>query len=189
MDRAVRCGASVIAMLLCHNLSLRRCRPFLPVLPCNTRAHTHTHTRTHAHTHIHTHTHTHTHTRAHTHTSRYLFNDTHWGGKGSPIIFYTGAEGTGVQDIWTHSGWIADTLARELKAMVVFAELRFFGESMPFGPSDSFLPRPDRIGLLSIEQVSLLGAVLWRLCCWRCAWVLVQQIVWQSVPSNLRGLC
>merc|ERR1719469_536762 len=36
--------------------------------------------------------------------------------------------------------------------MVVFGEMRFFGNSMPFGEEDSFELRPDRLGLLSIEQ-------------------------------------
>jgi hypothetical protein len=59
---------------------------------------------------------------------RYLFNATWWGGSGSPIIFYTGAEGTGVEAIFSHSGYVLD-MARELRAMVVFAEMRFFGSS------------------------------------------------------------
>ena len=86
-----------------------------------------------------------------TFTERYLENATHWAGPGKPIIIYTGAEGTGVQDIFTHSGYVME-LARELSALVIFAEMRFFGASMPFGKDDSFITNPEHLGLLSIEQ-------------------------------------
>ena len=41
----------------------------------------------------------------------FLYNDTYWAGPPAPIIFYTGAEGAGVDYIWPHSGWIVATLA------------------------------------------------------------------------------
>lgn len=82
---------------------------------------------------------------------RYLLNDTFWGGPSFPILFYTGAEGTGVEAIWDHSCWILE-LARELRAVLVFAEHRFYGSSFPYGPVDSFLTQPDRVGMLSVEQ-------------------------------------
>ena len=74
--------------------------------------------------------------------ARYLLNATWWGGAPAPILFYCGAEGDGVEPIWSHSGWIVDHLARNLSALVVFAEMRFFGVSMPFGPSS---PRSARL--------------------------------------------
>ena len=49
---------------------------------------------------------------------RYLLNATHWGGPGSPILFYTGAEGSGVTAIFSHSGYVL-SLAQSLRAMVV----------------------------------------------------------------------
>ena len=82
---------------------------------------------------------------------RYLENATHWGGPGAPILFYTGAEGSGVDAIFPHSGYVM-ALAEDLRALVVFAEMRFFGTSLPFGPNRSFLADPQHLGLLSIEQ-------------------------------------
>ena len=82
---------------------------------------------------------------------RYLLNSSWWGGPGSPILLYTGAEGTGVTDIFSHSGFVLE-LARELRAMVCFAEMRFFGVSMPFGETGSFVHSATRLGLLTVEQ-------------------------------------
>ena len=87
-----------------------------------------------------------------TFSERYLLNDTFWSGPGAPILFYTGAEGSGVPAIFSHSGYIVDTLARELSALVVFAEMRFFGTSMPFGEAGSMVHSRSHLGLLSIEQ-------------------------------------
>ena len=82
---------------------------------------------------------------------RYLINSTWWGGVSSPLLFYTGAEGSGVDTIFSHSGYLL-TLARSLKALVIFAEMRFFGESMPFNETGSFERTPTKLGLLSVEQ-------------------------------------
>ena len=82
---------------------------------------------------------------------RYLVNGTWWGGAGHPILFYTGAEGVGVPAIFSHSGYVL-TLARSLQALVVFAEMRFFGVSMPFNETGSFVLKPARLGLLGVEQ-------------------------------------
>jgi hypothetical protein len=69
-----------------------------------------------------------------------------------PILFYTGAEGSGVEAIFPHSGPILD-LGRKLGALVlVFAEMRFFGKSMPYGEVDSFKLDATHLGLLTIEQ-------------------------------------
>lgn len=75
-----------------------------------------------------------------------------WGKKSSssckgPIFFYTGNESP-VTDYWENSGFIFD-LARVHGALVVFAEHRYFGESMPFG-SESF--SQENVGYLSPEQ-------------------------------------
>jgi hypothetical protein len=83
---------------------------------------------------------------------RYLVNDTFWGGAGSPIVFYTGAEGTGVEAIFNHSGWIVDVLARNLSALFVMAEHRGFGVSNPWGPVDTFTPDAAHLGLLTLQQ-------------------------------------
>ena len=83
---------------------------------------------------------------------RYLYNDSYWPGPPHPILFYCGAEGSGIETIWDHSGWIVDTLARNLSALIVFAEHRYFGTSFPFGPTESFVADAGHIGLLSLEQ-------------------------------------
>ena len=67
---------------------------------------------------------------------RYLIDMTYWDEVSGPIIFYAGNEG----DIWTffeNSGFMTTTLAQHFSAITVFAEHRYFGESMPFG-EDSF---------------------------------------------------
>nr|XP_002127477.1 dipeptidyl peptidase 2 [Ciona intestinalis] len=82
-----------------------------------------------------------------TYMQRYLISDEHWvAGKG-PMLFYAGNEGdiVGFKDA---SGLLTET-APKLGAMVVFAEHRFYGTSLPFG-NDSFIDK--NIGLLSIEQ-------------------------------------
>ena len=96
---------------------------------------------------------------------RLLVHNQSYGGPGSPVIFYTGAEGSGVDAIWDHSGWIVEQLAANLSALVVMAEHRFFGASVPFGNSScelsprfnascesSFWPNASHLGVLSEEQ-------------------------------------
>jgi lysosomal Pro-X carboxypeptidase len=82
---------------------------------------------------------------------RYLVNASWWGGPGAPILLYTGAEGPGIPSVFDHSGYVLE-LARELSALAVFAEMRFFGTSTPYGEEGSFELSAERIGLLSIEQ-------------------------------------
>lgn len=62
---------------------------------------------------------------------RYLIADKHWKEDGGSILFYTGNEG---DIIWfcNNTGFMWD-VAEELKAMLVFAEHRYYGESLPFG--------------------------------------------------------
>ena len=61
---------------------------------------------------------------------RYCRNDHYAGGKaGAPILFYTGNESP-VQEYVNNTGLMWD-LAASLKARVVFAEHRYFGESVP----------------------------------------------------------
>ena len=51
---------------------------------------------------------------------------------------------------YNNSGFMTETLAKEFNALVVFAEHRYFGESMPFG-KDSYEPK--NLQFLSVEQV------------------------------------
>ncbi|XP_067307027.1 lysosomal Pro-X carboxypeptidase isoform X2 [Pseudorasbora parva] len=62
---------------------------------------------------------------------RYLLNDQHWHKEGGPILFYTGNEGD-ITWFCNNTGFMWD-VAEELGAILVFAEHRYYGESMPFG--------------------------------------------------------
>jgi len=79
---------------------------------------------------------------------RYLISDKYWNQKG-PILFYCGNEAD-VEVFWNNSGFITFDLASNLNALVVFAEHRYYGLSLPFG-SLSF--SKDNIQYLTTEQV------------------------------------
>ncbi|XP_072947836.1 lysosomal Pro-X carboxypeptidase-like [Epargyreus clarus] len=61
---------------------------------------------------------------------KYLVNDDYWLRDG-PIFFYTGNEGQ-IELFAKHTGFIWE-IAAQYRARVVFAEHRYYGESMPFG--------------------------------------------------------
>jgi len=85
---------------------------------------------------------------------RYLVSEKSWKGNG-PILFYCGNEGS-IVNFWNNTGFMF-ALAEELGALVVFAEHRYYGKSLPFG-EDSFQPK--NIGFLSIEQALADYAIL-----------------------------
>jgi lysosomal Pro-X carboxypeptidase len=66
-----------------------------------------------------------------TYQQRYLVNDGSWTQDGGPIFFYTGNEGD-IEWFAKNTGFMWD-IAPQYKALLVFAEHRFYGESMPYG--------------------------------------------------------
>uniref|UniRef100_A0A0C9RA88 PRCP_1 protein n=2 Tax=Fopius arisanus TaxID=64838 RepID=A0A0C9RA88_9HYME len=79
---------------------------------------------------------------------RYLVNDTWQRGKNAPIFLYTGNE-LYIEDAVGAAAFIYD-IAPEFGALIVFAEHRYYGESLPFG-KDSF-SNPDKWGYLTSQQ-------------------------------------
>eukprot|EP00916_Digyalum_oweni_P009468 GHVL01015983.1.p1 GENE.GHVL01015983.1~~GHVL01015983.1.p1 ORF type:complete len:438 (+),score=149.59 GHVL01015983.1:82-1314(+) len=64
------------------------------------------------------------------------------------ILFYTGNEGN-LEMFYDNSGFVTETLANEFNALVIYAEHRYFGKTLPFG-KDSF--KNENIHFLSVEQ-------------------------------------
>ncbi|XP_060659290.1 LOW QUALITY PROTEIN: lysosomal Pro-X carboxypeptidase [Drosophila nasuta] len=83
---------------------------------------------------------------------RYLYNDSYADKSNveSPIFFYTGNEGD-IEWFAQNSGFVWE-LADKLRAVVVFAEHRYYGKSMPFG-SDTFnSSKPEHLAYFTVEQ-------------------------------------
>ncbi|CAO1439472.1 unnamed protein product [Diamesa hyperborea] len=79
---------------------------------------------------------------------RYLINDTYLSDENSPILFYTGNEGD-IELFAANTGFMWK-LAPSLNAILVFAEHRYYGKSMPFG-ADSYKSAA-QLGYLTSEQ-------------------------------------
>lgn len=82
---------------------------------------------------------------------RYLVKDKYFDktDKTAPILFYCGNEGA-IEDFYNNSGFITENLAQEFKGLVIFAEHRFFGESMPFGGQQDYDVKKNKF--LTVEQ-------------------------------------
>jgi len=80
---------------------------------------------------------------------RYFINDTYWSQKpNSPIFFYTGNEGP-IETFAVNTGFMWE-IAPDFKALIVFAEHRYYGKSMPFGDKSK---EAGNLGYLSSSQV------------------------------------
>ncbi|OQV22401.1 Dipeptidyl peptidase 2 [Hypsibius exemplaris] len=90
-----------------------------------------------------------------TYRQRYLLSNTYWKA-GGPIFFYTGNEGP-ITNFYNNTGFIFD-IAPKFNALIIFAEHRFYGQSLPAGPVKSF--QSPYLGLLTIEQALADFAVL-----------------------------
>jgi len=82
-----------------------------------------------------------------TYQERYLISYDYWGGVGYPIFFYAGNEGD-IFMFWNNTGFMF-TLAQEFGALVIFAEHRYYGLSLPFGDKSFDLPN---LRFLTSEQ-------------------------------------
>ena len=80
---------------------------------------------------------------------RYFVNDQYYANSSSPVLFYAGNEAPILQFV-ENSGFLWES-AKQLQAMVVFAEHRYYGESFPFGSPEAALT-PHNISYLSVEQ-------------------------------------
>ncbi|XP_041379579.1 dipeptidyl peptidase 2-like [Gigantopelta aegis] len=73
------------------------------------------------------------------------------------LLFYSGNEGP-IESFYENTGFIFE-LAKELQALVVFGEHRYYGDSLPYGPNKTFEPTVN-MRYLNVEQALADYAVL-----------------------------
>jgi lysosomal Pro-X carboxypeptidase len=81
---------------------------------------------------------------------RYLIDFTHFDDDFGCILFYAG----GYKDVWSYynkSGFVTQTLAQQLKALVVFGEHRYFGASVPLNTSSHVSQEDENFKYLSVD--------------------------------------
>ncbi|KAK6944380.1 Peptidase S28 [Dillenia turbinata] len=88
---------------------------------------------------------------------KYLVNDTYWEKK-APIFVYTGNEGS-IEWFADNTGLMFD-IAPKFKALLVFIEHRYYGESLPFGKNS--YKSAKSLGYLNSQQALADFAVLIR---------------------------
>ena len=81
----------------------------------------------------------------------------YWLGPPHPIVFVTCVEAGPAPYYWGEYGWVVDTLAKNLSALVVFAEHRGFGLTYPSvadgGDQSGWIPDAEHAGVLTEAQV------------------------------------
>eukprot|EP00105_Crassostrea_gigas_P020096 XP_011438787.1 PREDICTED: lysosomal Pro-X carboxypeptidase-like [Crassostrea gigas] len=91
-----------------------------------------------------------------TYQQRYLIADQYWDPNGGPIFLYTGNEGD-ITLFCNNTGFMWD-IAPEFKAMLIFAEHRYYGTSIPYG--QTAFKDPKKMNFLTSEQALADYAVL-----------------------------
>eukprot|EP00116_Pleurobrachia_bachei_P011517 sb/3471779/ len=81
---------------------------------------------------------------------RILLNLDHWNPDTGCIFFYTGNEGA-IELFAQNTGLLWD-LAPEFGAAIVFAEHRYYGNSMPFGSVNASFSDPAHSRYMTVEQ-------------------------------------
>ncbi|CDW73474.1 lysosomal pro-x carboxypeptidase [Stylonychia lemnae] len=92
---------------------------------------------------------------------RFLIDFTYFDPHQGCILFYAG----GYNDIWQYynkSGFITQVLAKELKALILFGEHRYFGKSFPFGDSNTSFDG-ENVAYLTVEQAMMDYVILLRI--------------------------
>ncbi|KAL8603183.1 hypothetical protein ACOMHN_032629 [Nucella lapillus] len=79
---------------------------------------------------------------------RYLVADQFWKDDGGPIFLYTGGQGD-IAWLCTNTGFLWD-IAPEFNALLVFAEHRYYGSSLPYG--DDSYANASALNYLTVEQ-------------------------------------
>jgi len=82
---------------------------------------------------------------------RLLIDETHYVESSAPILFYAGNEGD-VTNFYDNSGFMTTTLAKKWGALVVFAEHRYYGTSMPFDNKTKAFEK-ENLKYLNVQQV------------------------------------